>query len=52
MATLTPEYYPEGWNRERMLNSSVKDDWDNLTEESLSRFCEGLRADLGDEGYD
>ncbi|KAI0474329.1 hypothetical protein F4859DRAFT_86548 [Xylaria cf. heliscus] len=52
MSSDTPAYYPEGWDRERMLNIGVTDDFEGLTEEQLATFREGLRADKGEQGFE
>ncbi|CAJ2502950.1 Uu.00g103440.m01.CDS01 [Anthostomella pinea] len=52
MSQQTPAYYPEGWDRERMLNAGVNDEIGTLTDDQLSVFREGLRADIGDQGFD
>ncbi|KAI0120684.1 hypothetical protein BJ170DRAFT_600415 [Xylariales sp. AK1849] len=51
----TPAYYPMGWDRERMLNVGATGDAGHLAElsdEQMTAFREGLRADLGNQGYD
>ncbi|TGJ84734.1 hypothetical protein E0Z10_g4018 [Xylaria hypoxylon] len=51
MSSDTPAYYPEGWDRERLLNS-VTNDLDSLTEDQWAVFREGLRADKGEQGFE
>jgi hypothetical protein len=52
MSTPTPAYYPDGWDRERMLNSAANGELDNLSEDQLTIFRDGLRADVGEEGFE
>ncbi|GAP83240.1 putative ABC integral membrane type 1 [Rosellinia necatrix] len=52
MASDTPAYYPEGWDRERLLNVGVTNDVDHLTEDQWAAFREGLRADKGEQGFE
>ncbi|KAI0018653.1 hypothetical protein F4780DRAFT_507972 [Xylariomycetidae sp. FL0641] len=52
MASPAPSYYPEGWDRERMLNSAATGEIRSLTEEQLEVFRTGLKADLGPQGFD
>lgn len=35
-----------------MLNAAAAGDLDNLSEAELAAFREGLRADLGEEGFE
>ncbi|KAI0449255.1 hypothetical protein F5B21DRAFT_509366 [Xylaria acuta] len=52
MSSDTPAYYPEGWDRERLLNVGVTDEFDGLTEDQWAAFREGLRADKGEQGFE
>ncbi|KAK1770096.1 hypothetical protein QBC33DRAFT_603160 [Phialemonium atrogriseum] len=52
MAKPTPAYYPEGWDRERMLNAALSGEINNLTDDQRGVFREGLRADIGQQGFD
>lgn len=52
MAEPTPAYYPEGWDRERMLNAALSGEINDLTDDQRDVFREGLRADLGQQGFD
>ncbi|KAI0596186.1 hypothetical protein F4775DRAFT_325131 [Biscogniauxia sp. FL1348] len=47
----TPAYYPEGWDRERLLNSTATGEIATLSEEQRLRFREGLKEDLGPQGF-
>ncbi|KAI0420735.1 hypothetical protein F5X98DRAFT_16654 [Xylaria grammica] len=47
-----PTYYPEGWDRERLLNIAVTNDINSLTEDQWAAFREGLRADKGEQGFE
>ncbi|KAI1633354.1 hypothetical protein F4809DRAFT_644547 [Biscogniauxia mediterranea] len=49
--TLPHAYYPEGWDRERLLNSAATGEIATLSEEQRVRFREGLKADLGPQGF-
>jgi hypothetical protein len=51
MCSDTPAYYPEGWDRERLLNAAVTS-LDGLTEDQWATFREGLRAEEGDQGFE
>ncbi|KAI5921000.1 hypothetical protein F4810DRAFT_389758 [Camillea tinctor] len=46
-----PAYYPEGWDRERLLNSAATGEIATLSEEQRVRFREGLKEDLGPQGF-
>ncbi|KAI1336508.1 hypothetical protein F5Y15DRAFT_201012 [Xylariaceae sp. FL0016] len=48
----TPAYYPEGWDRERMLNAAATEEILSLTEEQRETFREGLRSDVGERGFE
>ncbi|KAK3691995.1 hypothetical protein B0T22DRAFT_489 [Podospora appendiculata] len=52
MSEPTPSYYPAGWDRERVLNISAAGEAGNWTQEEADTFCEGLRADLGQMGFE
>lgn len=52
MSESIPSYYPAGWDRERMLNAACSGEINNLTLEQRDAFREGLRADLGKQGFD
>lgn len=52
MSSETPSYYPEGWDRERLLNVGITNDIHTLTEDQLAVFREGLRADKGEQGFE
>ncbi|KAI1751353.1 hypothetical protein F4782DRAFT_531629 [Xylaria castorea] len=47
-----PAYYPKGWDRERLLNVGVNNEFDSLTENQWAAFREGLRADKGEQGFE
>ncbi|KAI1391897.1 uncharacterized protein F4822DRAFT_108933 [Hypoxylon trugodes] len=47
-----PPYYLAGWDRERMLNGAASGEINDLTEEQKDVFRKGLRADLGEQGFD
>ncbi len=49
MSTPTPSYYPQGWDRERLLNASDEESA-TLTQAERDTFREGLLADLGEKG--
>ncbi|KAI1655630.1 hypothetical protein F4813DRAFT_391479 [Daldinia decipiens] len=51
MPASIPSYYPAGWDRERILNATVNE-INDLTKEQREVFREGLRADLGQQGFD
>ncbi|KAI1170994.1 hypothetical protein F4777DRAFT_85979 [Nemania sp. FL0916] len=52
MSSGTPSYYPEGWDRERLLNVGATDELDGLTEDQWAKFREGLRSDKGEQGFE
>lgn len=52
MAPDIPTYYPQGWDRERLLNVGVSNDLDSLTQDQWAVFREGLKADKGEKGLE
>ncbi|RWA07225.1 hypothetical protein EKO27_g7883 [Xylaria grammica] len=52
MSSGIPTYYPEGWDRERLLNIAVTNDINSVTEDQWAAFREGLRADEGERGFE
>ncbi|KAI1306147.1 hypothetical protein F5Y03DRAFT_354837 [Xylaria venustula] len=52
MSSHIPPYYPEGWDRERLLNISATNNVGSLTEDQWATFRQGLRADKGEQGVE
>ncbi|KAI0407550.1 hypothetical protein F4802DRAFT_515216 [Xylaria palmicola] len=52
MSSDVPSYYPEGWDRERLLNIGATDEPNGPTEDQWAVFREGLRADKGERGFE
>ncbi|KAJ2971817.1 hypothetical protein NUW58_g9311 [Xylaria curta] len=52
MTSDLPSYYPEGWDRERLLNVGTANETDTLTEAQWDVFREGLKADKGEQGFE
>ncbi|KAI1270405.1 hypothetical protein F5Y18DRAFT_421898 [Xylariaceae sp. FL1019] len=52
MSSETPDYYPTGWDHERLLNIGVTNEFAKVTPEQWEVFREGLRADKGEQGFE
>ncbi|KAI0973914.1 hypothetical protein F4678DRAFT_486512 [Xylaria arbuscula] len=52
MSSDSPSYYPEGWDRERLLNVGVTNDASSLTDDQWTIFRQGLKADKGEQGFE
>ncbi|KAI0427665.1 hypothetical protein F5Y09DRAFT_333189 [Xylaria sp. FL1042] len=52
MSSNNPNYYPKGWDRERLLNVGATNDVHSLTNDQWSVFREGLKTDKGEQGFE
>ncbi|KAI0391915.1 hypothetical protein F5Y17DRAFT_386513 [Xylariaceae sp. FL0594] len=48
----TTTYWPEGWDRERLLNSGVTGELEDLATEQVLVIRAGLIADFGEDAFD
>jgi len=44
-------YWPEGWNRERLLNSSATGELEHISHEEVRAIRKDLIADIGEPAF-